>query len=69
MQIINPQTGNLLRTVSLTNQPSEAARGRLYTQPWLDAGLRQVAVDVTCRPVRGSAYSEHLLLPLNAPDY
>jgi hypothetical protein len=65
--LTNPQNGNLLRSISLTNEPSEARRGRLYAQPWHDAGLRQVAVDVTCRSPRGSAYSEHLLLPLSTP--
>jgi hypothetical protein len=65
--VTNLQNGNLLRTISLTNQPSDAPRGRLYAQPWLDAGLRQVAVDVTCRPVHGSAYTHHLLLPLSTP--
>jgi hypothetical protein len=67
--VTNPQNGNRLRTVSLTNQPREAAKGRLYAQPWLNAGLRQVAVDVTCRPTHGSAYTDHLLLPLSAPAY
>jgi hypothetical protein len=65
--ITNPQTGNLLRTISLTNQPSDAPRGRLYAQPWLDAGLRQVAVAITCRPAHGSAYTDHLLLRLSTP--
>jgi hypothetical protein len=67
--IINPANGNMLRTVTLVNEPREAARGRLYAQPWLDAGLQQVQADVTCRPARGPAYTDHLLLPLAAPTY
>ena len=67
--ITNPQNGNLLRSISLTNQPGEAQRGRLYAQPWRDAGLSQVAVDVTCRPPHGSVYTDHLLLPLSTPAY
>jgi hypothetical protein len=67
--VTNPQNGNLLRALSLTNQPADARRSRLYAQPWRDAGLSQVAVDVTCRPARGSAYTEHLLLPLSTPGY
>jgi hypothetical protein len=67
--LTNPLNGNLLRSLSLTNQPADAQRGRLYAQPWRDAGLSQVAVDVTCRPARGSAYTEHLLLPLSTPSY
>ncbi len=67
--ITNPQNGNLLRSLSLTNQPSEVQRSRLYAQPWRDAGLSKVAVDVTCRPSRGSVYTDHLLLPLSTPAY
>ncbi|RZK31882.1 MAG: hypothetical protein EOO57_15705 [Hymenobacter sp.] len=65
--LTNPQNGNLLRTISLTNEPGEVRRGRLYAQPWRDAGLSQVAVAVTCRPLRGSAYTEQLLLSLSTP--
>jgi hypothetical protein len=67
--LTNPQNGNLLRSISLTNQPGDVQRGRLYAQPWRDAGLSQVAVAVTCRPPRGSAYTEHLLLSLSTPGY
>ena len=67
--VTNPQNGNRLRTLSLTNQAAEARKARLYAQPWLNAGLRQVAVDVTCRPTHGSVYTDHLLLPLSAPAY
>ncbi|MGI4832343.1 MAG: hypothetical protein ACRYFK_02680 [Janthinobacterium lividum] len=64
-----PGTGNLLRRFALTNEPAEASRGRLYTQPWLDAGLRQVEVDIECRPPRGATTRDHLLLPLSIPAY
>jgi hypothetical protein len=67
--LTNPQNGNLLRAISLTNQPGDVQRGRLYAQPWRDAGLSQVAVAVTCRPPRGSAYTEQLLLSLSTPGY
>lgn len=67
--IINPASGNMLRTLSLVNEPREAAKSRLYAQAWLDAGLRQVGVTVTCRPAHGPAYTDHLLLPLAAPTY
>ena len=65
--IYNPETGNLLRRFALTNEPAQARRGRLYARPWLDAGLRQVAVDIECRPVRGPLTRDHLLLPLHNP--
>jgi len=62
--ISNPETGQVLRRLPLAvTNPSQ---GHLYAQPWLDAGLRQVAVAITCYPPRGTAYTEHLLLPLVA---
>ena len=64
--ITNPETGQLLRRLPLTVGPPTPGRGRLYAQPWLAAGLRQVAVFITCYPPRGPAYTEHLLLPLVA---
>ena len=67
--LTNPENGNLLRRLALSNEPAQASRGRLYAQPWLDAGLRQVAVDVTCRPPRGAVTLYHLLLPLRVPAY
>jgi hypothetical protein len=67
--LTNPQNGNLLRSISLTNQPGDVQRGRLYAQPWRDAGLSEVAVAVTCRPPQGSAYTEHLVLSLSTPGY
>ena len=62
--ISDPQTGRVLRRLPLT---AAAGTGRLYAQPWHDAGLRQVAVVITCYPPRGGAPRvEHLLLPLAA---
>lgn len=67
--ISHPETGNLLRHFALTNEPAQAKRGRVYAQSWLDAGLRQVAVDIECRLPRGSITRDHLLLPLSIPTY
>ena len=67
--ITNPETGNLLRRFALTNEPAQASRGRVYAQSWLDAGLRQVAVGIECRPLRGVATTDQLLLPLTIPGY
>lgn len=65
--ISNAETGNLLRRFALSNEPNQRQRGRLYAQPWLNAGLRQVAVDIECRPLRGPIVRDHLLLPLTIP--
>ena len=62
--ISNPETGQVLRRLPLA--VTTPGQGRLYAQPWLDAGLRQVAVAITCYPPRGAVYTEHLLLPLVA---
>ncbi|RZK61183.1 MAG: hypothetical protein EOO59_05690 [Hymenobacter sp.] len=67
--LTNPENGNLLRHLALTNEPAQARRARLYAQPWLDAGLRQVAVDITCHPPHGAVTTDHLLLPLREPAY
>jgi hypothetical protein len=69
IRISAPGTGNLLRRFALTNEPAQASRGRVYAQPWLDAGLRQVEVDIECRLPRGAATRDHLLLPLSIPTY
>ncbi len=64
----DPTSGRVLRRLPLalpaTNSPSQ---GRIYAQPWLEAGIRQVAADITCYPPHGPAYIERLLLPLPAP--
>ncbi|WP_223651669.1 hypothetical protein [Hymenobacter psoromatis] len=62
--VSDPQTGRMLRRLPT----APAGAGRLYAQPWFDAGLRQVAVDITCYPSRGIPYTEHLLLPLAVPE-
>ena len=69
ISISTPGTGNLLHRFALTNEPAQASRGRLYAQAWLDAGLRQVEVDIECRPPRGAPTRDHLLLPLSIPTY
>ena len=62
--VSDPQTGRVLRRLPV----APAGAGRLYAQPWYEAGLRQVAVDVTCYPPHGAAYTEQLLLPLTLDE-
>ncbi|MGI4762862.1 MAG: hypothetical protein ACRYF0_19275 [Janthinobacterium lividum] len=64
----DPGTGRVLRRLPLTLAAvASPGQGRIYAQPWLDAGIRQVAADITCYPPHGPTYTEHLLLPLTAP--
>ncbi|MEJ7659268.1 MAG: hypothetical protein WKG07_06380 [Hymenobacter sp.] len=65
VMVSNPQTGQVLRRLPLAARPGA---GRLYAQPWHDAGLRQVAVAITCYPPRGAPHTDRLLLPLTGPE-
>jgi hypothetical protein len=64
--VSNPENGRVLRRLPLAPQAAGPGQGRIYAQPWFDAGIRQVAVDVTCYPPGKPAYTEQLLLPLAA---
>jgi hypothetical protein len=64
--ISNPENGRVLRRLPLTLPLATAAQGRLFAQPWLEAGIRQVVVDITCYPGQGPPYTDHLVLPLAA---
>jgi hypothetical protein len=62
--VSNPENGHVLRRLPLAPLATGPRAGRIYAQPWFDAGLRRVAVDITCYPPGRPAYSEQLLLPL-----
>ncbi|MDO7885283.1 hypothetical protein [Hymenobacter cheonanensis] len=66
--ISDPTTGRVLRRLPLALAPTASpGQGRVYAQPWFDAGIRQVAVAITCYPPGGAPYTEHLLLPVSTP--
>jgi hypothetical protein len=52
--VSNPANGYVLRCLPLATGPRP---GRVYAQPGFDAGLRQVAVDITCCPSGRPAYT------------
>jgi hypothetical protein len=66
--IRDPASGQVLRRLPLALATAMPGQGRVYAQPWLDAGIRQVAVDITCYPLHGPAFADHLLLPLTTPE-
>lgn len=66
--VSNPENGHVLRRLPLAPLATGPRPGRIYAQPWFDAGIRQVAVAVTCYPPGRPAYSEQLLLPLAPAD-
>jgi hypothetical protein len=65
--ISNPENGRVLRRLPLALPLASPSQGRVFAQPWLEAGIRQVAVAITCYPPGRPAYTEQLLLPLMAP--
>jgi hypothetical protein len=65
--ISNPENGRVLRRLPLGALSMAPGQGRLYAQAWVEAGIRQVAVAITCYPAHGTPYTEQLLLPLALP--
>jgi len=70
--VSNPDNGQVLRRLPLAARDAIRGAGpghnQLYAQPWLEAGLHRVAVEITCYPPHGPAHTDHLLLPLAAPE-
>jgi hypothetical protein len=66
--ISDPATGKILRKLPLLNRPQQPSQGRLYAQEWLAAGLKAVAVAITCYPsAGGTPYTDQLQISLLAP--
>ena len=66
VRITEPGTGRLLRRGQLVLDDGPPGQGRLATQAWLDAGLRNVEIELICQPRRGTAFTEHLFFSLVA---
>ncbi|TPG60202.1 hypothetical protein EAH73_21005 [Hymenobacter nivis] len=60
--ITDPVSGRILLNKQLVNQLNDPRMGWVATGPWAAAGLRKVAVAITCHPVRGRFFTDHLLL-------
>jgi hypothetical protein len=65
--ISDPASGRMLRRLPLALAMAAPGQARIYAQPWLDAGIRQVAVAITCYPPGGPPYTQELLLPVVVP--
>jgi hypothetical protein len=62
--ISDPPSGRRLRAVVLEGQRLPRQPERVFAQPWLDLGLRQVQVEIICQPRRGQTTTDRLLLPI-----
>lgn len=65
--VSDPATGQVLLSRQLICQPGNERQGWLDAQAWQDAGLKKVAVAITCHPLRGHFFTDKLLVILPAP--
>lgn len=65
--ITDPVSGRILLNKQLVNQPNDPEAGWVNTELWHAAGLKKVEVAITCHPVRGRFFTDHLLLDVPLP--
>jgi hypothetical protein len=65
--ITDPATGRVLLAQQLINQPDNARQRELPVRKWQDAGLKKIAVEIICHPIRGDFFTDRLLLNLPPP--
>jgi hypothetical protein len=65
--ITDPATGRVLLARQLVNQPADPRQSELPVRKWQEAGLKKIAVEITCHPPRGDFFVDRLLLSLPAP--
>ena len=65
--ITNPTNGQVLFARQLLSKPGNKIQNWLPVSRWQDAGLKKVAVEITCHPPRGDFFVDRLLLNLPAP--
>ena len=65
--VTDPATGRVLLARQLVNQPADPRQRELPVRRWQQAGLKKIAVEITCHPVRGDFSVDRLLLMLPAP--
>ncbi len=65
--VTDPVTGRVLLARQLVNQPADPRQRQLPVRRWQQAGLKKIAVEITCHPVRGDFSVDQLLLNLPAP--
>lgn len=65
--ITNPSSGRVLLARQLIVQPDDERQSWLPAAPWQAAGLQKIAVEITCHPLRGRFFTNHLLLDVPPP--
>ena len=60
--VTDPASGRILLNKQLLNQPNDPKAGWVNTEQWQAAGIKKVEVAITCHPVRGRFFTDHLLL-------
>jgi hypothetical protein len=65
--VTNPGTGQVLLARQLVYQPNDRRQTELPVRKWQAAGLKKIAVEITCHPPRGAFFTDKLLLALPAP--
>ena len=65
--VTDPATGRVLLARQLINQPANPRQRELSVRQWQEAGLKKIAVEITCHPPRGDFFVDRLLLNLPAP--
>jgi hypothetical protein len=46
---------------------SDDRQGELPIRKWQEAGIKKIAIAITCHPLRGHFFTDQLLLNLPAP--
>lgn len=69
ISIARADTKALLRRFVLTNNPNQPRQGRVYAQPWLEAGIQRVEVSIDCHPINGPATHDLIEFPVVIPTY
>ena len=65
--ITDPASGRVLLARQLVNEPGNQRQSLLPVRKWQDAGLKKIAIEITCHPPRGHFFTDKLLLALPAP--
>ncbi|SFQ56886.1 hypothetical protein [Hymenobacter arizonensis] len=65
--ITNPVSGQVLLSRQLVKESTNRRQGQVPVRKWRQAGIKNIAVAITCHPVRGHFFTDQLLLSLPAP--
>jgi hypothetical protein len=65
--VTDPASGRVLLARQLINQPANPRQRELSVRMWQEAGLKKIAVEITCHPPRGDFFVDRLLMNLPAP--